>query len=129
MTTVKRPPRVYADTSVFGGCFDDEFRVESKRLFDEVRLGQFVMVVSDVTLDELELAPEAVRQVLAEIPPEQVEFVNASAESDELRNAYLQAGIVGPASSNDAAHIAIAAVFKVDLVVSWNFKHIVTLRK
>jgi hypothetical protein len=128
MATVKKPQRVYADTSVFGGCFDDEFKVESKRLFDEIRRGQFVLV-SDVTLDELELAPEAVRKVYAELPKEQVEFVNASAESDELRNAYLQAGIVGPSSSNDAAHIAVATVFNVDLVVSWNFKHIVHFEK
>jgi hypothetical protein len=129
MATVKKPQRVYADTSVFGGCFDDEFKVESKRLFDEIRRGQFVLVVSDMILDELELAPEAVREVLAELPKEQVGFVNASAESDELRNAYLQAGIVGPASSNDAAHIAVATVFNVDLVVSWNFKHVVHFEK
>lgn len=58
MTTVKKPLRVYADTSVFGGCFDDEFKAESVRFFDEVRQGQFVVVVSNVTLDELELAPD-----------------------------------------------------------------------
>ena len=65
MTNVKRPLRVYADTSVFGGRFDDEFKAESVRFFEEVRLGQFVVVVSNVTLDELELAPDQVRGVLA----------------------------------------------------------------
>ena len=71
MTRVKRTLRVYADTSVFGGCFDDEFRVESVRFFEEVRSGRFVLVVSDVTLDELGLAPESVRRVLA-VPPHPV---------------------------------------------------------
>ena len=129
MTTVKRSLRVYADTSVFGGCFDDEFKTESIRFFEEVRQRHFVVVVSNVTLDELELAPNQVRGVLAGLPAEQVELVNTSAESDELRNAYLEAGVVGPASTNDAAHIAVATTSSVDLVVSWNFKHIVHFEK
>jgi predicted nucleic acid-binding protein len=129
MTTVKKPLRVYADTSVFGGCFDDEFRNESVRFFEEVRLGQFVVVVSNVTLDELELAPDRVRGMLADLPPQQVEIINTSLELDGLRNAYLEAAVVGPASTNDAAHIAVATISNVDLVVSWNFKHIVHFEK
>ena len=129
MATMRTPLRVYADTSVFGGCFDDEFRVESVRFFEEVRQGRFIVVVSSVTLDELELAPDPVRAVLADLPPQQVEIVSASPESDGLRNAYLEARVVGPASSNDAAHIAVATVASVDLVVSWNFRHIVHFEK
>lgn len=129
MAAVKKPVRVYADTSVFGGCFDNEFKTESLRFFDEVREGRFVLVVSNVTLDELELAPDIVRAVLAELHPQMVEIVRTSSESDNLRNAYLNAAVVGPASSNDAAHIAVATISKVDLVVSWNFKHIVHFEK
>lgn len=77
MTTVERAPRVYAATSVFGGCFDKEFVAESERFFEEIRRGQFVLVISqfvlvisNVTLDELALAPEAVRQVLAALVPQ-----------------------------------------------------------
>ena len=95
MTTVKKPLRVYADTSVFGGCFDDEFKTESVRFFEEVRQGQFVVVVSNVTLDELELAPDRVRGVLADLPLQQVEIVSTSPESEGLRNAYLEAGGCG----------------------------------
>src|ERR1035441_4370008 len=129
MTIVKKPLRVYADTSVFGGCFDDEFKAERVRFFEEVRQGQFVVVISNVTLDELELAPDPVRGVLGGLPPEQVEIVSTSPESEGLRNAYLEAAVVGPASSNDAAHIAVATVSNVDIVVSWNFKHIVHFEK
>jgi hypothetical protein len=129
MAAMSRPRRVYADTSVFGGCFDVEFSAESIRFFEEVRQGYFVVVVSDVTLDELELAPERVRGVLVGLPPSRIEIVNSSVESDELRDAYLASSVVGPASSNDAAHIAGATVSNVDLVVSWNFKHIVHFEK
>ena len=83
-------------------------------------------VVSNVTLDELALAPDLVRAVLSDLPPQQVEIVSTSYG---LRDANLDAGVVGPASSNDAAHIAVATISNVDLVVSWNFKHIVHFEK
>src|SRR5260370_28944414 len=124
MTTVKKPLRVYADTSVFGGCFDDEFKTESVRFFEEVRQGQFVVVVSNVTLDELELAPDPVRGVLADLPPQQVEIVSTLLESDALINAYLEAAGVRPASGKDPAHMVLAAISKVHLVVRARFKNI-----
>jgi hypothetical protein len=86
-------------------------------------------VISDVILAELSLAPEPVRRVLADLPMSRIEFVSSSAESKELQQAYLDAGVVGPASGNDAAHIALATIFGVELVVSWNFKHIVHFEK
>ena len=82
MKGVKKTLRVDADTSVFGGCLDDEFRAESVRFFEEVRSGRFVLVVSDVTLDELGLAPESVRRILADLPPSQIDVVNSSEESN-----------------------------------------------
>jgi hypothetical protein len=77
----------------------------------------------------LELVPEPVRAVLAALPAKQVDIVGTSPESDKLRDAYLEAAVVGAASSNDAAHIAVATISGVDLVVSWNFKHIVHFEK
>jgi predicted nucleic acid-binding protein len=118
-------PHVYADTSVFGGCFDREFERESLQFSDEVKNGRFVLVVSDVTTDELLLAPDRVRGVLADVPVDRIEIVHTSPQSEALQRAYLRSGIVGPASSRDAAHIAVATVANVDMVVSWNFKHIV----
>ncbi|SPF32198.1 conserved hypothetical protein [Candidatus Sulfopaludibacter sp. SbA4] len=91
-------------------------------VLEEVRRGPFVVVVSNVPLDELELAPDAVQGVLANLPPQHVEIVGTSSESDGLRDAYLEAAVVGPASRNDAARIAVATVSNVDMVVSWNFK-------
>jgi len=121
--------RIYADTSVFGGIFDDEFAEYSRKLFVEVKAGRFLLVVSEAMLDELEQAPDKVRQLLAELPEECVENIFSSREVDELRDAYLQAGVVGPASLVDAEHIAFASVADVDLIVSWNFKHIVHFEK
>lgn len=117
--------RIYVDTSVFGGCFDEEFMKESLALFEEIKSGKFILVISSVTTQELSQAPETVRQVLANLPPERVEIISDSPDILQLRDAYLTAQVVGPACLKDAQHIAAASVAMVDLVVSWNFKHIV----
>jgi hypothetical protein len=122
MTTVKRSLRVYADTSVFGGCFDDEFKTESDLFLKRFDRSSSSSLFPTSRSTSLEMAPDQVRGVLAGLPAEQVELVNTSTESDELRNAYLEARVVGPASTNDAAHIAVATTSSVDLVVSWNDK-------
>ena len=121
--------RVYADTSVFGGCFDEEFADESKRFFEEVKMGKFTLVLASITLRELNEAPENVQKVLADIPLSEVESVEDSEETFLLRDAYVQAGILGKASLADAEHIASASIADVDFVVSWNFKHIVHYEK
>ena len=120
---------LYADTSVFGGCFDDEFAGESRQLFREIREGRFRLAISATTLLELTAAPEDVRRVLADLPPQCVEFIPLTEEVSSLRDAYLAAGVLGKGSARDAEHVASATVAGVDLVVSWNFKHIVHFEK
>jgi len=124
-----RQLRVYADTSVFGGCFDAEFEGASKAFFREVAEGRYRLLISQVTVRELNGAPEAVQQVLAHLPAEMVEQIPGSEEVEKLRDAYLRAGVVGPASAEDAEHIAAASVADADLLISWNFRHIVHLDK
>jgi len=46
-------------------------------------------------------------------------------EAERLQDLYLAASVVGPASANDAMHVALAVVSRADMIVSWNFKHIV----
>jgi hypothetical protein len=121
--------RVYADTSVFGGCFDDEFADESRRFFTDIKTGRFTLVISATTLRELDQAPNEVQKVLDELPPKNVEIIESSDEITYLRDAYLEAGILNPESLSDAEHIASASVAEVDFVISWNFKHIVHFEK
>ena len=128
MGPVKRP-RIYADTSVFGGCFDAKFSVASRQFFREVQAGRFVIVISGVTTRELQEAPEYVREILVQLPEDQIEEIEIDDEATALRDAYLAAGVVGPASAADAEHIAAATIAEVDMVVSWNFKHIVHFDK
>lgn len=117
--------RLYIDTSVFGGCFDEGFSEASIGLFELVREGTFRLVLSQTTLDELDEAPERVQDVLRDLPRDRIELIEPSPEIVSLREEYLKAGVVGPSSKGDAAHIAAATVARVDMIVSWNFRHIV----
>jgi hypothetical protein len=121
--------RVYIDTSVFGGCFDDEFAHESKILFEEIKNGKFKLIISPVILREIEKAPKEVQEILAELPDTSIEMISFSDEAILLRDAYLEAGILGIESKFDAEHIAYASIADVDMVISWNFKHIVHFEK
>jgi len=119
--------RIYIDTSVIGGCLDDEFSTWSKLLFDEFRSGVKIAVVSDLTLQELDDAPEEVREILSELPSQAVEYVFLSAEAIALADAYIAQGVVTEKHLIDTQHIAIATIERVDVLVSWNFKQIVNL--
>ncbi len=122
------PIRVYADWSVFGGVFDEEFD-EERAFFDDVRSGRFVVVISPVTLRELDRSPEHVQRVLADLPDECIERFAGGPDVLDLRDAYLRAGVVGGSARADAEHVAAATVANVDMIVSWNFKHIVHFEK
>jgi len=126
---IANPIRVYADTSVFGGCFDAEFMKASRLFFDEVRGGRIRLVVSDTTALELIEAPDAVRRVLTDLSPSVVERILLNEEIESLRDAYLAHGVVGRAAQRDAEHIAAATIADADMIVSWNFKHIVHYEK
>ena len=122
-------PRVYIDTSVIGGCFDVEFSEWSENLFEEFRAGKKIAVISETTIDELSDAPEAVKIKLKTIPEDFLEVIELTDEIIQLADYYVTSGILTEKSKEDALHIASATVSEVDLIVSWNFRHIVNLEK
>lgn len=120
---------IYIDTSVIGGCLDEEFALWSEKLVDEIRSGEYLAVISDLTLYELESAPENVQNILASIPEEHSTYVSFSEEAEELADKYIKEKIVSRKHIADAQHIAIATANRSDILVSWNFKQIVNLDK
>lgn len=120
--------RVYVDTSVIGGCFDEEFAEWSTALVEDFRRRRFQCVVSDVTAAEVAMAPEPIRDLFDELLRE-AESLHVNPEALELLAAYESHTILGPRFRNDMLHIALATVGEVDVVVSWNFRHIVRLDK
>lgn len=120
--------RVYVDTSVVGGCFDVEFAKWSNGLMKDFRLGHFKPVVSDLVTAELRNAPDQVKKKYAELI-EESEVIAENERVVNLVNAYRKQKILRDKFENDMTHIALATVFAVDLLVSWNFQHIVHFDK
>ena len=119
--------RFYFDTSVFGGAFDKEFEESTLQLFERVKTGNLICVYSDLTESELVDAPENVRGYFKDLPKENLERVIVDDEILSLATKYIQEKVVGQTSFDDCVHIATATINKVDILVSWNFKHIVNV--
>jgi len=122
--------RIYVDTAVIGGCFDDEFSTWSLGLMKDFRLGHYRAVLSEVVAAEVAEAPVVVRDRYAEIaalPGSEVLPVTLPALG--LADAYLARDIVSHKFEDDALHIALATISQVDVLVSWNFRHIVHFEK
>lgn len=121
--------RVYVDTSVIGGCFDPEFQPWSNGLMRDFRRGHFRPVLSDVTSAEIALAPDRVRELYSELLTLSSEVVQVGAEALALVAHYEERGVLAKRFRNDMLHIALATVSEADVLVSWNFRHIVRLDK
>jgi predicted nucleic acid-binding protein len=120
--------RIYVDTSVIGGCFDPEFLIWSNGLIEDFRARRFHLVLSDVTATEIERAPAPVRELHAELI-EYAEILPVTEEALGLLEKYEEHGVLDGRFRNDMLHLALATVAEVDVLVSWNFQHIVRLDK
>ena len=118
---------IYADASAVGGCEDPEFASDSLALWERFVKGSHTLVLSAHTLRELQGAPEAVRNHVTRVPEPNILVLPDSDDAFDLAQGYLVRGIVGPGSRADALHVALASVGRVDVLVSWNFRHIVNL--
>ena len=121
--------RVYIDTSVVGGFYDVEFEEYSRPLFDKINQGEIIFIYSDLLEKELQDAPDKVKDVIKNIETEYVESVKISDESIELAQKYIDENVVGKSSFEDCLHIALATLNRADILVSWNFKHIVNVTR
>lgn len=118
---------VYIDTSVVGGYFDEEFLEDTFIFIELVRNGEITIIVSDILEAELLRAPDFVKVLLQNIDKKNIEIVRLSPDSIELADKYIEAKVVGKTSRADCQHIAIATICNADVLVSWNFKHIVNV--
>ena len=121
--------RIYVDTSVAGGCFDPEFRKDSLALFDLPRRGQAILLISSVLFQEVEEAPPEIMLFIERLPERYVELIRTNDESSRLRDRYVAERVVTKKYRQDAMHVATATIHRADVIVSWNFKHIVNIHR
>jgi len=121
--------RIYIDTSIVGGFFDKIFEKETKLLFQRLENKEIIFVVSNLLREELKGAPKRVRNLLDNYSNDNFEIVELTEEAKELADKYIAEYVVGKTSLDDCRHIALATINRVDVLVSWNFKHIVNLTR
>lgn len=119
--------RIYIDTSVVGGYFDDEFCDATQGLFKRFENNEIIFVVSDLLDLELISAPKNVRELLHKYSSDKFERIQLTDEAIKLADTYIAEKVVGKTSLEDCRHIALATINRVDVLASWNFKHIVNL--
>ena len=121
--------RIYVDTSVIGGCEAEEFREPSRRLIRRFTQGEMTLVLSPLVVEELRASPRRVREVLLGVPAAYIETLEVTPEADALAAKYIERGALTQRMLPDALHIANAAIAQVDVLVSWNFKHVVNVQR
>lgn len=119
--------RIYIDTSIIGGFFDEEIKETTSALFERLENNEIVFVVSDLLDLELINAPVRVKNLLQKYTSDKFERIELNEETIKLADEYIKEKVVGKSSLEDCRHIALATIHKVDVLASWNFKHIVNL--
>lgn len=121
--------RIYIDTSVIGGCFDSEFAKWSNGLMEDFRLGSFRLLLSEIISAEIDRAPAQVQKLYEDLFDFKPELLSVSDEMADLADAYQERTVLTPKYYDDGLHIAVATVTEADILVSWNFRHIVRAEK
>lgn len=121
--------RIYIDTSVIGGYFDEEFEDPTKKLFKRIADKDFTVYFSEVNETELILAPKHIQEIKNLIPFDCLNYIEMNDEVEILAQTYISEKALGKASENDAYHIALSSAYRLDCLISWNFKHIVNFDK
>ena len=119
--------RIYIDTSIVGGYFDEEFKEATVKLFERLDNNEITFIVSDLPDLELLNAPPNVKELLLKYSADKFERVELTQDVIQLADTCIVEKVVGKTSLEDCRHIALATINKVDVLASWNFKHIVNL--
>ena len=90
---------------------------------------EFTLLYSTVTEEELESAPQKVKELVKSIKIDNTEFLEASSEAIDLASEYISEKVVGQTSFADCLQIALATINRADFLISWNFKHIVNVQR
>ena len=117
---------LYLDTSVIGGYYDDIFMQDTRLLFEKIKNGEYTAFISGSVVTELKNAPERVRNILSEL---NCKLIEVTPECENLADEYIKEKVVGETSRDDCIHIATATINNIDILVSWNFKHIVNFQR
>ena len=127
-----RKLKIYIDTSVISHLFADDTpdkMADTNRLWRDLAKDGYEIFISPTVTEELEECREPKRsqiyQRLGEITFQLLEKTN---EVNQLAHEYINHGVLKEKSFDDCMHIAFAVVYNCDVIISWNFKHLVNFK-
>ena len=127
-----RKLRVYLDTSTVSHLFADdvpEKRDDTTHLWRDFIKSKYDIFISPLLIEELENCSEPRRsKMLGKLSEIQFQIISKTEEVNLLAKEYIKGGVLREKSFDDCMHIAFAVVYNCDLIVSWNFKHLVNYK-
>ena len=127
-----RKLKLYLDTSTISHLFADdapEKMQDTNRLWEMLMNDEYEVYISDVVINEIRRCAEQKREQMLE-KMRQIDFqvLSETDEITELAAEYIKGGVLKEKSLDDCLHIAYAVINHCDVIVSWNFKHLVNFK-
>ena len=124
---------LYLETSVWNFIFADdapEKRDITKEFFINIKQGQYEIFISQTVLNEIDRADERKKaQLMQLIKEHQPKELNITQEVIDLSKEYILQKIIPEEKVEDAIHVAVATVYEMDALITWNNRHLANLRK
>ena len=128
-----KKPQLYIETSVWNFYFADD-APEKKEIthtfFNKIKESEYEIFISDTVIEEIGRADDEKRQLLLNIIKEfSPKRLVIDQEVVELAQKYIAEGVLPANKFEDAVHAAVATIFEMDALISWNLKHLSNLKK
>ncbi len=127
--------KIYLDTSVINFLFADdapEYQSVTKTFFDEY-LDEYEVFISEIVLAEINATPQPVRKrlLLSAVETDKIRIIenDKQQEISTLAAKYVECGIIPSNKHEDALHVAFCTAYEIDILLSWNFKHLASIKK
>ncbi len=123
---MRRKITIYLDTSVISALFDE--RKPERMLWTQEFwsfIDEFEIYISDVVIAEIGETPDPKlrRNMLEAVKG--LNILEFNEEAEWLGNEYVRYEAIPERYRKDAFHLSIATVNEIDILLSWNYRHIV----
>ena len=126
---VLRKLKIYLETTILNFYYADdapEKMADTVKLFNEIADRKYEGFTSMSVIREISRASEEKQQLLFKLINDfNIHILDDNTEAERLADIYVQEGIIPSKYTTDGVHIALATVHDMDIIVSWNFQHIV----
>jgi len=127
-----RKLKLYLDTSVLSHLYADdtpEKMLDTNRLWQDLINDEYDIFISPAVTEELDECGEPKRsQIHQKLREIKFQLLAKTNDVSQLANEYINHGVLKKSSFDDCIHIAFAVVYDCDVIISWNFKHLVNFR-